>query len=157
MGQGNRSASREPTYHGLESDNLHAGEHLPAHQCAPGSSIRISIYNIMVAIREKKLAYKHPNLCELQSRQETKFFLHPRVQLIWIEKAAELGIQTLVVGLLLQFRAVLSGNDSVTLPKDFLAKFWISRGVKRRALKRLEEAGLVGVIQEQGHSHESQC
>ena len=100
----------------------------------------------MVAIREKKLAYKHPNLCELHSKQETKFFLHPRVQLVWIKKAAELGIQALVVGLLLQFRVVLSGNDSVTLPKDFLAKFWISRGVKRRALKRLEEAGLVGVI-----------
>ena len=106
----------------------------------------------MVAIREKKLAYKHPNLCELQSKQEIKFFLHPKVQLIWIEKAAELGIQALVVGLLLQFRVVLSGNESVTLPKDFLAKFWISRGAKRRALKRLEEAGLVGVIQEQGHS-----
>jgi hypothetical protein len=100
----------------------------------------------MVAIREKKLAYKHPNLCELQSKQETKFFLHPRVQLVWIKKAAELGIQALVVGLLLQVRVVLSGNESVTLPKDFLAKFWISRGVKRRALKRLEEAGLVGVI-----------
>ena len=102
----------------------------------------------MVAIREKKLAYKHPNLCELQSKQETKFFLHPRVQLVWIEKAAELGIQALVVGLLLQFRVVLNVTEPVTLPKDFLAKFWISRGVKRRALKRLEEAGLVGVIQE---------
>ena len=106
----------------------------------------------MVAIREKRVAYKHPDLCELQSRQETKFFLHPRLQLVWIEKAAELGIQTLVVGLLLQFRVVLSETESVTLPKDFLAKFWISRGVKRRALKRLEEAGLVGVVQEQGHS-----
>ena len=106
----------------------------------------------MVAIKEKKLAYKHPDLCELQSRQETKFFLHPRVQLVWIEKAAELGIQPLVVGLLLQFRVVLSGTESVTLPKDFLAKFWIFRGVKRRALKRLEEAGLVVVVQEQGHS-----
>ena len=72
----------------------------------------------MVAIREKKLAYKHPNLCALQSKQETKFFLHPRVQLVWIEKAAELGIQALVVGLLLQFRAVLNGKESVTLPKE---------------------------------------
>ena len=106
----------------------------------------------MVAIREKKLAYKHPNLCELQSKQETKFFLHPRVQLVWIEKAAELGIQALVVGLLLQFRVVLNVTEPVTLPKDFLAKFWISRGVKRRALKRLEGAGLVSIVQETGHS-----
>ena len=106
----------------------------------------------MVAIREKKLAYKHPNLCELQSKQETKFFLHPRVQLVWIKKAAELGIQALVVGLLLQFRVVLSGSESVTLPKDFLAKFWISRGIKRRALKRLGEASLIRVDQEQGCS-----
>ena len=106
----------------------------------------------MLAIREKRVAYKHPNLCELQSKQETKFFLHPRVQLVWIEKAAELGIQTLVVGLLLQFRIVMSGTESVTLPKDFLAKFWISRGVKQRALKRLEEAGLVNVTQESGRT-----
>ena len=106
----------------------------------------------MVAIREKKLAYKHPNLCELQSKQERKFFLHPRLQLVWIEKAAELGNQALLVGILLQFRVVLSGNESVTLPKEFLAKFWISRGIKQRALKTLEEAGLVSVFQEQGHS-----
>ena len=106
----------------------------------------------MVAIREKRVAYKHPNLCELQSRQETKFFLRPRVQLVWIEKAAELGIQLLVVGLLLQFRVVLSGTESVTLPKDFLTKFWISRGIKQRALKTLEEAGLVSVEQDTGRS-----
>ena len=108
----------------------------------------------MVAIREKRVAYKHPNLCELQSKQETKFFLHPRVQLVWIEKAAQLGNLALLVVILLQFRVVLSGNESVTLPKDFLAKFWISCGVKRRALKRLEEASLIRVVQEQGCSPE---
>ena len=86
------------------------------------------------------------------SKQERKFFLHPRLQLVWIEKAAELGNQALLVGILLQFRVVLSGNESVTLPKDFLAKFWISRGIKQRALKNLEEAGLVSVEQEQDHS-----
>ena len=106
----------------------------------------------MVAIKEKRVGYKHPNLCALQSKQETKFFLHPRVQLVWIEKAAELGIQALVVGLLLQFRAVLNGKESVTLPKEFLAKFWISRGVKQRALKKLEEAGLIRVELETGRS-----
>ena len=106
----------------------------------------------MVPIREKTVAYKNPQLDELSLRQQSKFFLHPRVQLVWIGKAAELGIQALVVGLLLQFRAVLNGKESVTLPKEFLAKFWISRGVKQRALKKLEEAGLIRVEQETGRS-----
>ena len=45
----------------------------------------------MVAIREKRVAYKDPDLCALQSKQERKFFLHPKVELAWVEKAAELG------------------------------------------------------------------
>ena len=79
-------------------------------------------------------------------------FLHPKVQLVWIEKAAELGLHVLVVGLLLQFRKLLLGKDSVTLPKEFLSKFGVSRGTKRRALKKLEEAGLIRVAQETGRS-----
>ncbi len=106
----------------------------------------------MVAIREKRVGYKNPQLDELSLRQESKFFLHPKVQLVWIEKAAELGLHVLVVGLLLQFRKLLLGKDSVTLPKEFLSKFGVSRGTKRRALKKLEEAGLIRVEQETGRS-----
>ena len=58
----------------------------------------------------------------------------------------------LVVGLLLQFRKLLLGKDSVTLPKEFLSKFGVSRGTKQRALKKLEEAGLVNVTQELGRT-----
>jgi hypothetical protein len=106
----------------------------------------------MVPIREKRVAYKNPQLEELSLRQESKFFLHPKVQLVWIEKAAQLGIQTLVVGILLQFRALLSQKTEVTLPQDFLSRFEISRGVKQRALKNLEKAGLILVEQETGRS-----
>ena len=106
----------------------------------------------MVPIREKKVAYKNPQLDELSLRQQSKFFLHPQIQLIWIEKAAELGLQVLVVGLLLQFRKLLLGKDSVTLPKEFLSKFGVSRGTKQRALKKLEEAGLVNVTQKSGRT-----
>ena len=66
--------------------------------------------------------------------------------------AAQLGTQALVVGILLQFRFLLSQKESVTLPKNFLAKFGISKGVKQRALKKLEDAGLIEVIQMNGHS-----
>ena len=66
--------------------------------------------------------------------------------------AAQLGTKALVVGILLQFRVLLSQKESVTLPKNFLAKFGIPRGVKQRALKKLEEAGLIRVEQETGRS-----
>ena len=106
----------------------------------------------MLPIEEKKLAYKHPKLAEITSKQAAKFFLHPKIEMLWIEKAAQLGIQALMVGILLHFRAVWCGKDSVTLPKELLDKFHISRGVKQRALKSLEEAGLVSIVQETGRS-----
>ena len=153
MGQGNGSASKEPTYHGLASDNLHTGEHLPAHWRAPGPSIILFIViNIMLPTKEKKLAYKHPKLAEITSRQAAKFFLHPKIEMLWIEKAAQLGLPALMVSILLHFRSVWCGKDSVTLPKELLDKFQISRGVKQRALRSLEAAGLVSIVQETGHS-----
>ena len=153
MGQGNGSASREPTSHRLESDNLHTGEHLPAHWRAPGPSIILFIViNIMLPIEEKRLAYKHPKLAEITSKQAAKFFLHPKIEMLWVEKAAQLGLPALMVGILLHFRSVWCGKDSVTLPKELLDKFRISRGVKQRALKSMEEAGLVSIVQETGHS-----
>ena len=111
MGQGNGSASREPTYHGLESDNLHAGEHLPAHWRAPGPSIILFIViNIMLPTKKKKLAYKHPKLAEITSKQAAKFFLHPKREMLWIEKAVQLWNQALLVGILLHFRSVWCGR-----------------------------------------------
>ena len=106
----------------------------------------------MIPIEEKRVAYRHPQLRELQAKRGSGFFLHPQVQIAWIERAAQLGIQALVVGILLQFRVLLSQKESVTLPKNFLARFWISRGVKQRALKKLEDAGLIRVDQVAGQS-----
>ena len=106
----------------------------------------------MLPIEEKKLAYKHPKLAESTSKQTAKFFLHPKIEMLWIEKTAQLGVPALMVGILLHFRSVWCGKDSVTLPRELLDKFHISRGVKQRALKRLEEAGLVSIVQETGRS-----
>jgi len=106
----------------------------------------------MIPIEEKRVAYRHPQLRELQAKRESGFFLHPQVPLTWVERAAQLGTQVLVVGILLQFRFLLSQKESVTLPKNFLAKFGISRGVKQRALKKLEDAELVRVSRVVGHS-----
>ena len=107
---------------------------------------------MMIPTEEKRVAYRHPQLCELQTKRESGFFLHPQVQLAWVEMAAQLGTQTFAVGLLLQFRFLLSQKESVTLPKNFLANFGISKGVKQRALKNLEDAGLIRVSRVTGHS-----
>ena len=69
-----------------------------------------------------------------------------------MEKAAQLGLPALMVGILLHFRSVWCGRESVTLPKELLDKFHIPRGVKQRALKSLEEAGLVSIARETGRS-----
>ena len=106
----------------------------------------------MIPIEEKRVTYRHPQLRELQARQESGFFLHPKVQLAWVEMAAQLGTQALVVGILLQFRFLLSQKESVTLPKNFLAKFGIAKGVKQRALKSLEDAVLIRVSRVTSHS-----
>ena len=106
----------------------------------------------MLPIEEKRLAYKHPKLAESTSKQAAKFFLHPKIEMLWVEKAAQLGIQALMVGMLLHFRSVWCGKDSVTLPKELLDKFRISRGVEQRTLESLEEAGLMIIVQETGHS-----
>ena len=106
----------------------------------------------MIPIEEKRVAYRHPQLRELQTKRESGFFLHPQVQLAWVEMAAQLGTQALVVGILLQFRFLLSQKELVTLPKNFLARFGISRGAKQRALKKLEDAGLIRVSRVNGHS-----
>ena len=106
----------------------------------------------MLPTKEKKLAYKHPKLAEITSRQAAKFFLHPKIEMLWVEKAAQIGLPALLVGILLHFRSVWCGRDSVTLPKELLDKFQISRGVKQRALRSLEEAGLISVFQETGRS-----
>jgi len=106
----------------------------------------------MIPIEEKRVAYRHPQLRELQARQESGFFLHPQVQLAWVERAAQLGTQALVVGILLQFRFLLSQKESVTLPKNFSARFGVSRGARQRALKKLGDAGLIRVSQVTGQS-----
>ena len=135
------------------STYLHTGQHLPAHWRAPGPSIILYlVINIMLPIKEKRLAYKHPKLAESTSKQAAKFFLHPKIEMLWVEKAAQLGLPALMVGILLHFRAVWCGKDSVTLPKELLDKFHISRGVKQRALRSLEEASLVSIARETGRS-----
>ena len=83
---------------------------------------------------------------------EAKFFLHPKVQMVWIERAAQLGVQALLVGLLLHFKVVLSKADEVTLPQNLLDRFQLSRGVKRRALGKLEQAGLISIVRRTGRS-----
>ena len=60
----------------------------------------------MLPIKDKRLACKHPKLAEITSKQAAKFFMHPKIEMLCVEKAAQLGLPALMVGILLHFRAV---------------------------------------------------
>lgn len=69
-----------------------------------------------------------------------------------IKIATELGGSCLSVLLALFFRTDLTKARTVTLPGRILDEFGIRLDAKLRALKRLEQAGLISVERRPGHA-----
>jgi hypothetical protein len=82
----------------------------------------------------------------------TRRFLKGPIPWIAICAAARLPGQALAVFVAVHHRATLTGNASVTLPKNLLAELGVSRDAKARALHALEEASLVAVERGSGRS-----
>jgi hypothetical protein len=64
--------------------------------------------------------------------------------------AARLPGQALAVFLAVHHRVALTGNASVTLPKNLLSDLGVTRDAKARALHALEQAALVAVERNSG-------
>jgi DNA-binding MarR family transcriptional regulator len=69
-----------------------------------------------------------------------------------IKIATKLGGSCLAVLLAIFFRSNVTKARSVTLPGRLLDEFGIDTDAKLRALKRLEQAGLISVERRPGHS-----
>ncbi|MBQ0721699.1 MAG: hypothetical protein KBT88_16175 [Gammaproteobacteria bacterium] len=72
-------------------------------------------------------------------------FLRGPIPLPWISAAAELPGKSLHLSLAIWFRASLSQNGTIRLGNSLLAQFGVNPDAKRRALKALEDAGLIEV------------
>lgn len=81
----------------------------------------------------------------IPKRPVTERFLKGPVPLWWLQKAGVLGRAPVVVGLVLWFQYGLTGRNPVKLSNVALQPWEISRYAKYRALRRLEDAGLVNV------------
>lgn len=69
-----------------------------------------------------------------------------------VRTAARLPGQALSVFLAVHHRAALTGNTTVTLPKNMLAGLGVGRDAKARALHALEEASLIAVERASGRT-----
>src|SRR4051812_10771149 len=77
-------------------------------------------------------------------------FLKGPIPLHVITTAAQLPGKALALYLAVQHRRDLGGRSTVTVPAALLREFGISRDAKARALRYLEEAGLVRVKRQVG-------
>jgi hypothetical protein len=74
-------------------------------------------------------------------------FLRSRIPLSWLGRACELPGKALATGLAIWFLSGLRHGrlDGLRLTSATLNRFHVSRSAKSRALKALEEAGLISV------------
>ena len=79
-------------------------------------------------------------------------FLKGPVPLGWLAAAAKLPGRALHVGIVIWFRAGLTGRSSVRLSRAHVAPFGIDRYAKRRAMEELEAAKLISVSRALGRS-----
>jgi DNA-binding transcriptional ArsR family regulator len=90
-----------------------------------------------------------PTLRALTTRKQHRFLRGP-IPLSDITAASRLPGQALALYVAVHHRRAVIGHPIVTVPSTLLAEFGINRDAKARALRALEEAGLVRVERVQG-------
>ena len=75
-----------------------------------------------------------------------------RVPVDWVKQASLLGGKCLAVGMLLWFEFGVTKSTTSKLTRGRLENFGVERNAGRRALEKLEEAGMVKVVRGTGRS-----
>jgi hypothetical protein len=84
--------------------------------------------------------------------RQAEHFVHGPIAVRDLKIATELGGLCSTVLLMIMFRRDVTRSETVTLPGGTLKEFGVKLDAKLRALKRLEEAGLISVERRPGHS-----
>ena len=74
---------------------------------------------------------------------QAPFFLSPQLPLEWIIQLSDLNPTAFKMGIIVAYLTILNKSDEIRLTSKKLREFSISTDQKRRALRDLEEAGLV--------------
>ena len=91
----------------------------------------------------------HTSVSRARARRTARFLKGP-IPLQDIARAACLPGKSLAVYLAIHHRCDLEGRGTVTLPAKLLSQFGVNRNAKARALRHLEQAGLVVVERKVG-------
>jgi hypothetical protein len=103
-------------------------------------------------MRERIIAYKNPELKALKRKHEEKvfFFLHRSISIKWFQRLIRLGTCPIRVGLILRFKMILEGKDTIILTTSGLSAFSVSRQQKWKGLNALKEEGLIRIESRRG-------
>jgi hypothetical protein len=87
---------------------------------------------------------------EVEVTSESARFLKGRIPWNWVVRAAQLGRNSLIIGLCLWRLKGATGKNTIFLSNSEVEPFQIDRAAKSRALRALEEAGLIAVKRQPG-------
>ena len=94
---------------------------------------------------------KDSTILPQRQRREEKFIMGP-IPLVWLIKAAQLPGKVLHVALILWYLTELENSKEVHMSSKTVNDFGVNRQVGYRALKALENAGLISVRRYKGRS-----
>jgi len=83
-------------------------------------------------------------------RQKRDWFVSGPIPWTWLRGAGALPGQALAIGMCLWFRSGLEKSRTVRLGRKWPAEMGVQRDAARRALRQLEDAGLVTVERKRG-------
>ena len=135
--------------------------HSLLHGCAPGPSLiyisneslkYMSTYGKNWGIKpDEDLLSEMSKSGKTRIRRKGKKFIF-RIPLDWMATAADLPGKCVHVGLLLWYESGLTRDRTVKVTRTLLGRLQVKRDAGRRAINRLEAAGLVAVDRGVGRS-----
>ncbi len=100
--------------------------------------------------RSQRTAGTTAILATATTSQRDRRFLKGPIPWAWLTEAAKLPGHVLHIALALWFRAGVTRSETVVLTTMLLKELGVDRHAKYRALRQLEQAGLVSVAHQHG-------
>ena len=101
---------------------------------------------------EKKVQFIDPRLQERVRRVSEKraFWLHREISTGWIKALYPMSRSAILVGITLRFLSILTRKNPIKLTTIELSGWGLSRQMKWKGLRELEEGGLIKVQSQRG-------